>query len=62
MNTSFIYANKHFNDSRCYSNNHDRFPLSPQPLNSQHKYRIKIDVSKYYTGKDFRLIEHKETL
>lgn len=62
MNTLFIYANKHSNDSRCYHNDHDRSQPSSQLTHSQHKHRKKLNVSKQYTGKDFRLIEHKETL
>lgn len=64
MNTIFIYANKnkHSNDRHCYHNNHERSISSLQSYNPQHKPRIQIDVSKNYTGKEFRLLEHKKTL
>lgn len=62
MNKIFIYANRHSNDHRCYYNNLDRFLSLSQPTNTQHQHRIQIDVSKNYTGKEFRIIEHKKTL
>lgn len=62
MDTIFINANKHSNGYHCDLSDLDRFHSSSQLTNTHRQQRIQIDVSKNYTGKQFRLLEDKKAL
>lgn len=59
MNTILINASKHSNG---YHSDLNRFHRSSQLTSTHHQQRIKIDVSKNYTGQQFRVLEGKKAL
>lgn len=62
MNTIFINASKHSNGYHCDHSDLDRFHRPSQLTNTHHQQRIQIDVSKNYTGQQFRVLEGKKAL